>query len=489
MGSMSLQAVGLQGSQSPTFEHVPDFVSSAGREAVELAALAGLFLDPWQQHVLERSLGERPDGKWAAFEVGLVVPRQNGKGSVLEARELAGLFLLGERLIIHSAHLFDTSLEAYRRLRGLIEDTPDLARRVRRFNNSHGQEGIELRNGQRIRFRARTRGGGRGFTADCLVLDEAMFLPEATLGALLPTLSARPNSQVWYAGSAVDQLVHPEGLHLARVRQRGRDAAGSLAYFEWSVRGADTPSDLSEQDAASPEAQAQANPGLGIRIGPGHVENERQAFDHRMFCVERLGVGDWPDPAGAQTVVDLPTWDMLADKRSKPSDPVVFSFDVMPDRSWASIGVAGSRPDGRWHVEIVDRRRGTGWIANRVAELVEAHAPLGVVCDGAGPAGSLLPELQERGIEPVTVTAVEHAQACARFFDGVAEKTIRHLGDQAVRAAIKGAARRPLGDAWAWSRKQSTVDISPLVACTLALWLASTGTEQKPSFLLAVDFG
>jgi hypothetical protein len=27
-----------------------------------------------------------------------------------------------------------------------------------------------------------------------------------------------------------------------------------------------------------------------------------------------------------------------------------------------------------------------------------------------------------------------------------------------------------LGDAWAWSRKSSAVDISPLVACTLALF-------------------
>jgi hypothetical protein len=45
-----------------------------------------------------------------------VVPRQNGKGTILEARELAGLFLLGERLLIHSAHEQDTSLEHFRRL-------------------------------------------------------------------------------------------------------------------------------------------------------------------------------------------------------------------------------------------------------------------------------------------------------------------------------------------------------------------------------------
>jgi hypothetical protein len=134
-----------------------------------------------------------PDGKWAAFEVGVEVAAQNGKGAILEARELAGLFLLGERLIIHSAHQFDTSLEAFRRLLCLIEDTPDFDRRVQRVSRSHGEEGIELKNRQRIRFRTRTKGGGRGFSGDCLILDEAMILPESAHGALLPTLSARPN--------------------------------------------------------------------------------------------------------------------------------------------------------------------------------------------------------------------------------------------------------------------------------------------------------
>lgn len=109
---------------APRIMHAPAGPSSAGREAVDLAKLAGLVLDDWQALVLEHSLTERTDGRWAAFEVGLNVPRQNGKGSVLEARELAGLFLLGERLIIHSAHQFDTSLEAFRRLLFLIEDTP-----------------------------------------------------------------------------------------------------------------------------------------------------------------------------------------------------------------------------------------------------------------------------------------------------------------------------------------------------------------------------
>lgn len=76
--------------------------------------------------------------------------------------------------------------------------------------------------------------------------------------------------------------------------------------------------------------------------------------------------------------------------------------------------------------------------------------------------------------EVVTVSAQEHARACGLLFDTVEERGLRHLGTAELESAIKGATKRPLGDAWAWSRKNSAVDISPLVACTLALFSAAS---------------
>ena len=97
---------------------LPDgVVSSSGAEAVELAASVGLILDPWQCLVLDGMLGERTDGSWAAFESAVICPRQNGKNAILETRELAGLFLFGEELIIASAHEFKTAQESFRRVR------------------------------------------------------------------------------------------------------------------------------------------------------------------------------------------------------------------------------------------------------------------------------------------------------------------------------------------------------------------------------------
>jgi len=466
---------GLQGEQQPRVASVPDYTSSAGQEALELARMAGLVLDPWEAFVLEHSLGERPNGKWAAFEVGIDVSRQNGKGAILEARELTGLFLLGERLLIHSAHQFDTSLEAFRRLLFLIEETPDFDRRVKRVSRSHGEEGIELKGGQRIRFRTRTKGGGRGFTCDCLMLDEAMFLPETAHGALLPTLSARPNPQVWYTGSAVDQMIHEDGVVFARIRERGhRGHDPALAYFEWSV-DCPTPDELGDEVMADPRSWAQANPGLGIRISAEHVARELRSMDKRTFAVERLGVGDWPRTDGiGRAVISPEQWAELVDEHSQAQDPVCLTYDVTPDRRRSAIVATGWREDGLLHSEVVEHRAGTGWVAGRLVELVTKHRPLAVVCDGASPAASLVRELERAGIEVTTLDGKKYGQACGLFYDTVAQGRLRHLGTPELISAVKGAAKRPLGDAWAWSRKNSATDITPLVACTLGVWAVVT---------------
>ena len=112
-----------------------EFRSPAGQEAVELAADAGLMLDPWQQLGLHHSLAEDDEGRWTSFEVVQNVTRQNGKGGYLEARQIAGVMLFGDKLVIHTAHEFKTARESFRRLDQLIEGSYALhaaAQRVRR---------------------------------------------------------------------------------------------------------------------------------------------------------------------------------------------------------------------------------------------------------------------------------------------------------------------------------------------------------------------
>jgi hypothetical protein len=97
--------------------------------------------------------------------------------------------------------------------------------------------------------------------------------------------------------------------------------------------------------------------------------------------------------------------------------------------------------------------------------------------DPASGANSLVTQIEGAGIPLTPVTAQQYAAACGTFYDATQEPyTLRHLDDPALNAALDGAAQRPLGEAWAWSRRKSSVDISPLVAVTLAHWSATETT-------------
>jgi hypothetical protein len=69
-----------------------------------------------------------------------------------------------------------------------------------------------------------------------------------------------------------------------------------------------------------------------------------------------------------------------------------------------------------------------------------------------------------------TVNAREHGQACGMLFDAAEQDDLRHRGTDQLNVAVAGASTRTVGDTWLWSRRESNIDISPLVACTLAVW-------------------
>jgi hypothetical protein len=468
----------VYGAQRPRILTVPNtVVSTAGQEAVDLAARAGLRLDPWQIWLLDQAMSERADGDWAAGEVCVNIPRQNGKGAVIEARVLWGLFIGGEQEILVSAHEFKTTMNTMKRIERLIRNCPDLHKRVKHYHKTVGREGIELHDGRWVRYVARSRGSGRGFTSDCVIFDECMILGDDAMAALAPTTDAVDNSQLWYLGSAG---IGALSLQMGRLRRRALAALETgvpdpmLAYMEWSIDPHldECPRGCTEHDDIGAVASLlRSNPAVGYRLQVQKSMHRRLTMGDALYARERLGVGDYPsDVAELWQVIGEETWRALAAAESAPSDPVAFAIDMTPERSHAAIAVAGEWRGGT-HVEVVDHRPGTGWILDRAAELHEKWRPRCWVVDAGGPAGSLIADLKERlGVEIVSPKTREVAAACGQFYDAVTEQTLSHLDQAPLAAALAGAQKRPLGDAWAWARRIVSVDISPLVAATLAKW-------------------
>lgn len=495
-------------------------MGTLGREAVDLAAMAGLELDPWQAWTLENACAQRAETylnpftkewerMWAARDVGLVVSRQNGKGSILEARQLAGLFLFGEKTIIHSAQDFATSGEHFRRVASLIQDTPLLNKELKGCYEANGKERIELKNGARLLFKTRTKKLGRGFSPQLVVLDEAMFLDEESMMALRPTLSAQPNPQIWFTGSAGLE----DAFEFGRVRSRAINGLASgdldpyLFFAEWS---ADTCTDFclpscGEHDSLDDEeVWAKANPGYGIRISRDTVANERRAMSEDAFKVERLSVGRWPVDGDAWAVIDEDSWKARADVESEihmggSKNTWVLAVDVSPTRAWGCITACGVNDDGMQHVEITgyeqyDYRPGTDWIAGRVREMWTSMKPDAVVIDDKGQASSLITELENFGVKIVSPTTSEYAVSCGEFHVGCVPRKgevpkIVHVDQQPLTNAVAAAAKRDLADKWAWDKKNAASDICPLVSATLAVWGYKKLSSEAPPAAPWVAYG
>ncbi|MGH3679587.1 MAG: hypothetical protein ACRDT2_04915 [Natronosporangium sp.] len=488
----------------PRYAFRPEVGQTLGPEVADLAALAGYAPDPEQELGLDALFAIDERGKSTAFEFCLICSRQNLKTGLFKQAALGWLFVTEQRLVVWSAHEMGTTKEAFRDLATLIEGCGPLRRRLASgpsngIYRGNGDEAIELASGQRIKFKARTHGGGRGLTGDKDILDEAFALKPDHMGSLLPTLSAVPDPQVVYGSTAgkADSDV------LRDIRDRGRAGSSpSLVYLEWcapeggcATEGCDHGKTAAGCALDDPENWRQANPAMGRRITVAYIANERQALPPLEFARERLGW--WDAPGAGERAVDLEAWRRLADEDSAPVGRVAFAVDMSPERR-VSIGVAGKRADGKCHGEVtgrdgvLDTNLTPEAVPARLVELVDAWSPVAVLIDPAAPAGALLPALEEAGLEVVTepdagsrrvlvkLTATETAQAFGLMQDLVTHDGFRHPDQAAVNAAVDGARVRDRGDGAATlSRKNSLVDISPFVAVTYAAFgFAAHGHED-----------
>lgn len=480
----------IVGDQFPRLQCVPDYVTSKGEDCIALAHIAGLDLDPWQRYIITNGLGVDAFGQWAAFQVLVIVSRQNGKGSILEARELGGLFLFKtDRLIIHTAHEHKTASEHYLRVWSLIEQTPDLSRRVIRHSSAYGREFIELkaqptiiigsagkhvqRNAKkRLIFIARSGGSGRGFTADCVVYDEDMILDAGKVGASLPSLFARPNPQVWFMGSAG----LPNSTQLARVRRSMLAGTSKrLAGFEYSAEICNDycPADCKDHDDPDDvRSIAKANPGLGIRLDLDTIRAASETMDTTEYNREVLGVGQYPAPDDGWLVIPKKWYTATGDSSETPPRVThpIFAIDIAPSRTSAALAVAGLRPDGLVGVQVVEYREGTGWLVAEVKRMHEKWKPSKWIIDKRAAAGSVITELERAGIPVETLQASDVAHASGQLFDAMRDDTMRHYKQSSLRTALAGADKRNLSESWAFDRINSGVDISPLMAVTFAHW-------------------
>ena len=451
----------------------------------------GKVADPSQVLAVQVMMAKNAAGTWAARSTGREMPRQNGKGDELEIVELWGIVQRGEA-IVHSAHELNTVSSAFQRMQGVLNGHRDLRNKIKRELKGLGQQQIETKVGV-IQYRTRTKGGGRGLDdISRLVIDEAQHAEPEQLASSTPILMANPNPQTNFVGTGGIEGVSDWWWEV-RLRALSDDP-GDFGYIGHTAERLTADMDMRDRppvDALDRKLWIFANPGLAAGRGDmGFMEEQLRNLGPRLFAREHLGVWDDPPAGSTGALIPLDQWDAMQDEASESSGRTCLALDVSPDRKWASICEAGRRDDALVHLEVVERRPGTGWVVEILPALLVKAGCNSVRIEKGGPAASLISQLTEAGVTVDEVSTADHARATGQMIDFALAGTLRHIGQQSLRSAVAGAVLRKSGDADLWSRRTSKIDVSPLVAATLALGgvpeMASAYVE--PNFYSLDDF-
>jgi hypothetical protein len=485
-----------RGGVAPLHLTFPDYVLTSGPEVVDINAEAGFYADPEQAMLLDLIFAIDDRGKSAAFEVDVIAARQNIKTGLILMAELGWLFVTEENLIVHSAHELDTTGEAFIDLRNLITSTSVLSRRLaggpsNGIYEGNGQWRIELADGRRIKYKARTKGGGRGLTGDKVVLDEGFALLPTHMGALLPTLAAVYDPQVLQASSAGKA----ESAILRDKRDRG--IAGLTARQVYAAWGDPNPhtgclrEDCRHEKTAigcalDDEARwaSAMTSALGRRIELETIRSFRQAMPPEEFAREFLV---WFDEGKAEVGIKIDgfAWARLARPDARKPRRVWLYVASSPDGSSTSIGAAGDGEAGRTLV-LTTTAAGQAWVVGKLKRMLRKQDVAGIVLNSNTQAGSLVAKLKAASIDFVDVAGTEDGLACVGMTDAITEGTVEHVGQPELDMAVSEARTRRVGEGERFDQRDPEgPDISPLIAAAGARhrWVLEADYDVEDSYL------
>ena len=300
--------------------------------------------------------------------------------------------------------------------------------------------------------------------SDRVLLDEC-WAHNAVLGAQLlqgigPTQATRPGAQIIMISVSGDEdsTFWIEQLTMAREAVAAGDP--SVALLELGV--------LDDEDPTDVDTVARYYPAVGHTIDAAYLHAEHRrlgaaGFARAYGCFQIL-------PQASSKRIDLKLWLQLLDADPIPATAqAAVALDVSPERAGALVASA-VLPDGRYKLDVIAAGATPAETAQATVTAYQASQPA-VGVDDHGPAHDVADTVAQAAVLLYRLPGGEYAAACSRFVDRVRAGMIVHRGHPAIVAAIEGSTTRPVGDGlWTWSRRRSDVDISPLVAATVADW-------------------
>lgn len=445
--------------------------TSEGFALIEFARGIGQPLLPWQEQAAIRALELNPDGTYRFRTVLILVGRQSGKTTLLKTWALWRMIAEPGCVVIGTAQQIKTARESWIGVAEYAEDHGLVSGRggVRRAN---GEQQIRLENGSRYLISATSRGAGRGFSVDLLVMDELREQrTEEAWAALTPTILARPKGQT----VCITNMGDDESVVLNA--QRARALAGTdtrIGLLEWSA-----PEGC---DLDDPAMLAQSVPGLG------HVIRWEDLADAVRSCTPQFARTEYLcqhvtmlDPA-----VDPAGWSLGADPAGSVAsarERLHAGIDVSSDGNHVALVVAAQLADGRVRVEPVASWTSTLEARRELPGLLAQVDAREVVWFPGGPANALAPALAALP-NARTLTGTDVSAACMGFADLVRAGLIVHNASPLLDSQVATAGKQGQGDGFRFTRRGSG-NCNALYAAAGATLSARTAKPRRAKVFVA----
>jgi hypothetical protein len=455
---------------------------SLGPKAWKVMERLGYPPMPWQRYVLDVGLEIDPEtGLFAHREVGLSVPRQQGKTQQTLGLMVHRIAAWTRQRVVYAAQTRGMARERFEDEFLETLEGSSLAGRYRTRMTNGNEAIIWFKTRSKLGITANTEKAGHGPPLDLGVIDEAFAHEDDRLEqAFSPAMLTRDMAQLWWASAGGTE----KSLWLNKKREAGRELVMELwrlgirrrvAYFEWFA-----PDELPRDD---PATWRRCLPALGFTVSEDTIRAELDKLDPAEFDRAYLNRTRKQVPPQDPNI-PVKSWPGLADEASQPGPEVTLAVEVSHDRESSCIVIASPRSDGRMHVERVDKRPGTDWVVPAVVKLRRMWKPIGVAIASTGsPAGSLIDDLVAAGVKPpkdkdrprrgdlAIMRSNDLVEACGQMADAIKQGAVVHRDQKDLTAAVNGARTRPMGDAWVLDRRRSLTDVTPFYAATLARWL------------------
>lgn len=483
------------------------FVWWAGAYCVQsIDQFAGLPLvfEPWQIEFLNEALAVNGDGSPYWSSIVLILPRKNGKTTMLAAYSTYHAFedggspeiLLSAASDKQAGRLFDYSTSFIRASPALVAafhvrdyvgeiERVDAGATILRMsskpNTLHGYNpslvvADELAQWTtptlRKAYAALTTGGGARKAAQLFSITtagEAEDREDSILGRILDS------------NESGDDVERPtEALTISR------NHAARVLVYNFSAPVKRRRDDVRRVKLANPASWITED---YLRKQQENPELEDADFLQLHACVwaqqssSFVDAGRWrelgdggPVEEGARVALGLDG------SRSHDTTVVAWAHKAEDGRVDVDARIYSVRPDAPHHVTHEGGRIDFEAIENDVVELFDEFSPLGAGYDPRFLDRSA--EILDRRLPEATIFAVEPASkhyrdAINSFHRGVVEGIVRHRGDAAITAHVL-ATKGELDDrGWKLSKRKHSKPIDATVAMALAYWIATTGTSTS----------